>query len=311
MNQTFRRFFWIFNLAAIAVCALFAASAATEWIAAQIPMSRSVKRKASAAMTAPIRRPQNRSVAKILERNVFCSMCKPEEAVVPTTPGPETEGDPTNEAVKTNLEVKLLATLVSDQDPMYSYAAIETDKKTRFYGVGHILMDKAKVVEIHDKRVIMINGRRREYLEFATKSSKSRSSSRGKPPRRPAKRNRANSPAWLKEGISEKGDGRFEIRRTALNKVLANTSLLARSARIVPSVRNGKPNGFRLYAIRPGSAYSLLGMKNGDTIHAVNGKPMNTPEQALQVYTQIRNASHLTISYTRRNKKKTHDYTIR
>lgn len=260
----------------------------------------------------PMRRPKSFDMSKILERNVFCSACKPEEAVVPTTPGPDTDqGDPTNEAVKTNLEVKLLATLVSDQDAMYSYAAIESENKARFYGIGHMLLAKARIVEIRDKRVIMINGRRREYLEFATTGDGSGSSSRAKPPRRPPSPNNAKSPDWLTEGITEKGDGRFEIRRTALNKVLANTSLLARSARIVPSVRNGKPNGFRLYAIRPNSAYSLLGMKNGDTIHAVNGKPMNTPEQALQVYTQIRNASHLTISYTRRNEKKTHDYTIR
>jgi general secretion pathway protein C len=115
----------------------------------------------------------------------------------------------------------------------------------------------------------------------------------------------------LAQGVRKLGDTKWEIQRSALNKVLGNTTLLARSARIVPSVRNGQPNGFKLYAIRPGSIYSLIGMQNGDTIHEINGHQMNTPDKALEVYTKVRNASHLSISFTRRGKPRTHDYTIR
>lgn len=87
--------------------------------------------------------------------------------------------------------------------------------------------------------------------------------------------------------------------------------MLARSARIVPSARNGQPNGFKLYAIRPGSLYSLIGMQNGDTIHAINGHAITTPDKALEVYTKVRTASHLTIAFSRRGQTSTHDYTIR
>ena len=103
----------------------------------------------------------------------------------------------------------------------------------------------------------------------------------------------------------------WEIKRSTLEKVLSNTTLLARSARIVPSVKNGKPNGFKLYAIRPGSIYDLIGMKNGDTIHAINGHAMTTPDKALEVYTRVRNASHLNISFSRHSQTMTHDYNIR
>ncbi len=117
--------------------------------------------------------------------------------------------------------------------------------------------------------------------------------------------------AEIAKGISKVGEGKYEIRRSALNKVLGNTTLLARSARIVPSVKNGKPNGFKLYAIRPGSLYSLLGMFNGDTISAINGHSITTPDKALEVYTKLRSASHLSISFARRGTPLTHEYTIR
>lgn len=61
---------------------------------------------------------------------------------------------------------------------------------------------------------------------------------------------------------------------------------VARAARIVPSVRDGKPHGFKLYAIRPGSIYVVLGLRNGDTITAVNGDDITTPDKALRIYTQ-------------------------
>jgi general secretion pathway protein C len=46
---------------------------------------------------------------------------------------------------------------------------------------------------------------------------------------------------------------------------------VAKGARVVPAVKNGKPDGFKLYAIRPSSVYSKLGLTNGDTIQSING----------------------------------------
>ncbi len=92
--------------------------------------------------------------------------------------------------------------------------------------------------------------------------------------------------------------------------MLANTTLLASSARIIPAVRDGQPAGFMLQHIRPGSFYQLLGMRDGDIVQAVNGRPIRTPEDALQVYTKIRNASHVTLTVQRGGKSATFDYTI-
>jgi general secretion pathway protein C len=45
--------------------------------------------------------------------------------------------------------------------------------------------------------------------------------------------------------------------------------------RPVPAIRNGLVEGVKLYAIRPGSVWAALGLKNGDSILSVNGRPLS------------------------------------
>ena len=121
---------------------------------------------------------------------------------------------------------------------------------------------------------------------------------------------RVRSKVDVSKTITRLGPGRYRITRQGLNEIMGNTSLLARSARIVPSVRNGHPNGFKLYAIRPGSLYAVLGFFNGDTVHAINSMAVTTPDKALEVYIKVRNAKKLTIQFSRRGRPMVHRYTI-
>ena len=86
---------------------------------------------------------------------------------------------------------------------------------------------------------------------------------------------------------------------------------VAKGARVVPSVQNGKPNGFKLYAIRPNSAYAKLGLTNGDTLSSINGFELTSADKALEVYTKLREATRLSVEITRRGKPMTLNYSIR
>ena len=79
----------------------------------------------------------------------------------------------------------------------------------------------------------------------------------------------------------------------------------------MPSIKNGKPNGFKLYAIRPSSAFAKIGLQNGDTIHAINGFDLTSPDKALEVYTKVREANSISVSITRRGKPVNMNYSIR
>lgn len=315
MSLLVRKYFWVLNLLTIALCAMFAARAVGRIVEANLP---TVKSRPSVppppSLSQALVGPGNRDIAAILDRNIFCSGC--ERAVEPATTAAGDPGQPaSNEPVKTSLNIKLIATLVSDQDKAWSFAAIEdaSDETTRMYAIGTKLAGDAVVSDIMERRVLLLNGARHEYLDLEDGDQVGRNIEQNMPQPAVSLSSPRVLPEWeeISKGIRKVGENKYEIDRAALNKVLANTTMLARSARIVPSVRNGKPNGFKLYAIRPGSLYSLLGMFNGDTINAINGHAMTTPDKALEVYTKLRNASHVAISFTRRGETVTHEYNIR
>jgi hypothetical protein len=112
-------------------------------------------------------------------------------------------------------------------------------------------------------------------------------------------------------GIHCASPGHCTIDRKLLDRVLSEMMPLATGARIVPSIHDGKPDGFKLYAIRPGTFYAHLGFENGDTIQTINGMDMSSPEKALELYTKIRDAKKITVSIVRRGEPTTFEYTIR
>jgi len=106
-------------------------------------------------------------------------------------------------------------------------------------------------------------------------------------------------------------DTHVELTTKLVDALLANPMAIAKGARVVPAVKDGKAAGFKLYAIRPTSFYAKLGLQNGDTLERVNGLDLATPEKALDVYTKIRDATKLVLDVTRRGKPVTLTITIK
>lgn len=103
---------------------------------------------------------------------------------------------------------------------------------------------------------------------------------------------------------------RCTMRRSTVDEILARSELLARSGRIVPVFKEGKAQGFKLFAIRPGSLLALLGLRNGDELRDINGFELSTPERALAAYASLRSASELRVSLVRSGAPLTRTYVI-
>jgi hypothetical protein len=100
--------------------------------------------------------------------------------------------------------------------------------------------------------------------------------------------------------IKKIDDTHVEVSRSAVDKILTNPMAVAKGARVVPAMKNGQPDGFKLYAIRPNSPYAALGFTNGDTVQAVNGLELRDASTALDIYTKLRSAKELQIDLMRR-----------
>ncbi len=310
MKNSYRKFLWILNLATIIVCAGFAAGAAGKVLEARLPRPEATW---SPPSVGPAQAALPRDTSAILQRNIFCSTCPPVGAAgAPATPA---EAAPTRGSgpVRSELDLKLVATLVSD-DKRWCFAEMVpgTGAVPGLYSIGSRLPlgDAIVVTDILPRRVMLLNAGREEYVDLVQPAAAAAAPARRPGGGKELPRARPEIAA-VAAGIKKVGEGRYELQRSALNRLLGDTTLLARSGRVVPARKDGKPAGFSLYGIRAGSLYSLLGMFNGDTIRAVNGHEIRTPDQALAVYTKLRSAGHVSISFVRRGVALSHEYTIR
>lgn len=291
-----RRHFWTVNLGLTAVLSVLAGLVITNLLSGYLLVK--PDKPDTAARPRRARKPAKpvgprlyKNRFTVASRNIFCSTCEPDKG--------EEKG------VASASDAVLLATYISD-DPNWSFAAVRVSQPDRILmiGEGRKLGD-ADVVKIESKRVSLRRKGRLEYLELL-KGQASKERDKGRP-----KHALRGPRSQYDKGIKKTGPNSYEVERRLVNEFLSNAAMAGQGARIVPNVRDGKPNGFRLYAVRPNSVYYKLGIRNGDVIHSVNNQDITSPDKALELFTKLRGASHLSISITRRGKPVTMDYTIR
>jgi general secretion pathway protein C len=113
------------------------------------------------------------------------------------------------------------------------------------------------------------------------------------------------------EGISSDEEGsEFTVPEEELSDALANLPRLLSQARAVPYFRNGKSIGMRLFAIRKGSMYEKLGLKNGDIIKSVNDNSLSDPSQALKIFNQLKDERSISVVLERAGADKSLSYSI-
>jgi type II secretory pathway component PulC len=104
----------------------------------------------------------------------------------------------------------------------------------------------------------------------------------------------------LVRGIRRVDENHVEIQRATMDALLTNPSSIVTSVRIVPSIKDGRANGFKLYAIRPTSVPAAIGLQNGDTLQVLNGEPIDTPDRGLAAWNKLPRARRITVEGERR-----------
>jgi general secretion pathway protein C len=315
-----KRYFWVIPLVVVLLCAVLAAKATNHVIEAQFLLGDSQKK---AAKLRPRKPTETKTTASkdadgVVGRNIFCSACEPVKPVeVSTAPAP---ANPDGTPPLTSLPLALLATgVASDQTQSVATVINTASSRSGLYSVNEFIPEAGKIVAISGRYIDFENSssKRVERLELLGLNTGPRPPDPvAAPVAAPTTAAGPENPeaafmAEVQKGVKKIDDTHYEIDRGLVDKVLADPTTVARSARIVPSIKDGKANGFKLYAIRPNSAFAQIGMQNGDTIQAVNGFEMSSPDKALEVYTKVKSATSLSIQVLRRGQSVTMDYTIR
>jgi len=307
MQDLIKRYFWVLGVVAVLACAIFAAQATSHIVEAKF-LGDSAKAPHIAAVmpspSTPAKQSRSKDGGSFATRNMFCSECTP--------PVVAANADPSS-INTTSLPLVLLATMVSTK-PEDSYATIinTENQKQGAYAVGDQVPGASGAVkEIHYKYIDFENNGRVERLVLAGMTAPVVAAAPVQEQPQPSGEPVDDMQASIDNGIKKTSDNTYEIDKSLVDKVLANPMAVAKGARVVPAVKNGKPDGFKLYAIRPSSVYAKLGLTNGDTLQSINGFELTSADKALEVYTKLREATQLEVEVTRRGKPVTLKYSIR
>lgn len=126
----------------------------------------------------------------------------------------------------------------------------------------------------------------------------------------PAPNDRSDDQPATISGIHKTGPYQYIIDRNAFDAALNYPQQFLHAARIVPSMTNGVPSGFKLYAIKPSSVFAALGILNGDTLITINDLDLTSAEKALIVYGTLKASSVFHVAIERRGVQLTLTYTI-
>lgn len=110
---------------------------------------------------------------------------------------------------------------------------------------------------------------------------------------------------------SQVGAGSYVIDQRALNAALDNIGQAMTDARLLPSVKDGKVEGFRASEVKPQGIFGTIGIKNGDVLRAINDFPINSPEKAIQSFAALKGMSRIKLDLVRDGQPTTFTYDIR
>jgi general secretion pathway protein C len=295
------------NVIVVTICAALAGRIAASWIVGSYLVGEAAPARVvgpPAPLAAP---PHGKEPTAIVERNIFCSGCvPPSQAKVAAA----REAEQKREPQKSELKLALLGILRSPDASLAVLRDLSTSQKdAALLAEGRPVFETGAVVaSIHPRRVYLSREGQLEYLDL----------DEAKPAPPPPSKPAAVAPPTPQTAFAAQMDRAIacngmscQVERSLVDQVLQNTMLVATSARFIPILKDGKPGGFRLAAMRPGSLFERIGLKNGDTIRAINGNEMSTPDQALALYAKLRSASHLSVDIERGGAASRLDYTIR
>ena len=194
-------------------------------------------------------------------------------------------------------ELMLLGTAVGSFRETFALVRHTTKQEERVFRLGDMVFDAGRLVEVTRERAFIVVGGKK--VELLTPMS---------PP--------AAAPAQQPSPqgglpVANVGGGNFVIDQRALNAALDNPAQAMSDARLLPSQKDGKVEGFRASEVKPNGLFALVGVKNGDVLLRLNDFPMDSPDKALQSFIALKGQSKLKLDLIRDGQPTTFNYDIR
>ncbi len=196
-------------------------------------------------------------------------------------------------------ELLLLGTATGSHRETFALVRHTVKQEERVFRLGDMVFDAGRLVQVtREQAFIVINGKKVELLTPMT------------PPAATPSAAPATAPA-AGSGVANQGGNSYVIDQRALNAALDNPAQAMTDARLLPSQKDGKVEGFKASEVKPAGVFGMIGIKNGDVIKSLNDFPMDAPDKALQSFIALKGQSRLKMDIIRDGQPQTLTYDIR
>ncbi len=204
---------------------------------------------------------------------------------------PETRSVDLEALKQTELNLRLWGTVAGSGQRAYAVIEDRAKKTQDLYRVGDSIQGAEIRMIFREKVVLNVNGRD-EVLQMEERS--------GAEPGRPAVASKI--PPESPESVS--------VPRERVDDATGNINELMKQARIRPHFQDGKPAGLVITRIQDNSIFSDMGLENGDVIVGVDGNPIQSVDDALQLYQGMKESSGVKLQIVRQGQEQAIEYRI-
>lgn len=246
-----------------------------------------------------------KDIEVIEKRNIFNSegTLGDQEALDPEEVKPEVN---VGEIVKSSLPLKLMGVIFAGA-PDAGLAMIKNVRKQRVlsYLSGDTVMKNVRVVDIYERRVVLDNNGRKEYIEMdeveivrSRRGRKSKPTSSGAGKLAPIAKGPV-SESFKEEGFERQGHDVTLTSQYKENLLGPQMAKVLQDAKAEPNMVNGELRGFKLTRIREASIYQKAGFQSGDVVQEINGIPLTDAAGAIRLLQSLRNANEIEVRVQR------------
>lgn len=230
----------------------------------------------------------SRDLNQILQNNLFDPTARGRHAT-PLKATPAAKEITTS----TRKDLALVGTLVSGVN---STALIKAGKEVDLFRLDDSLPGGGRV-EIIQRNRVLIRNQDESTIELTMQEEE-------------AGKLRSRAKPTSDAGIRSTGENRWQVSRATADATRVNIGDQLRLAQMEPRIVNGRTDGFLVRKLDAKSILSQMGIRRGDVVLSVNGMSLDSPEKALQILQQLREARQLTVDLERRDKPMTFAYEI-
>jgi len=203
---------------------------------------------------------------------------------------------------ETSLNLKLFGTITGSDNTDYAVIEDTQKRKQGLYKNGDAIQNAE--IKMNLKKKVGLNGNGKDEILSMEDDKKNIS-------RRPSRRSNKDA-----SYDPEMEDMRFDMEETVsidreeINDSLKNINQLMSQVKVRPHFKDGKPNGLLLSHVRQNSIFKDMGLQNGDIVKGVNGKEIQSVDDALKFYDNLKSSSSVELQIERQGEQLSINYQI-